>query len=70
MLREIGMIASPHAWGSAPKSIYAAQLALAFGNIPTVEGVTCFADDVDMDYKVKDGCYVPSKRPGFGIILK
>ncbi len=70
LLREIGMIASPHAWGSAPKSIYAAQFALAFGSISTVEGVTCFSDIVDLDYKVKDGWYVPSKKPGFGITFK
>lgn len=40
------------------------------GDIPTVEGVTCFSDGVDLDYKVKDGWYVPSKKPGFGITLK
>lgn len=69
-LKAMGMIASPHAWGTAPKSIYAAQFGMAFGGVPTVEGVTCFSDEVELNYRIVKGYYVPSGKPGFGIRLK
>lgn len=69
-LKAMGMQASPHAWGTAPKTIYAAYLGMAFGGIDTVEGVTCFTDDIELNYTIKDGYFIPSDKPGFGMILK
>lgn len=69
-IREMGLLASPHAWGSAIKTNYIAQLCGAFKNIATIEGVTCSSEDVDLtDYKLKNGKLIPSQRPGFGMDL-
>ena len=69
-LKAIGMMASPHAWGSAVKSFYVAHLAAACGNVPTIEGVTCFSDDIDLSaYTLKRGQLHPSAAPGFGMKL-
>ena len=35
-------MASPHSWGDAIKTCYSSHLAAAYGNVPTIEGVTCF----------------------------
>lgn len=69
-LRAQALLASPHAWGSAIKTNYIAQLGGAFGNIPTIEGVTCTSEDVDLSgYILKRGKLIPSSKPGFGMEL-
>lgn len=38
------------------------------GNVPTIEGVTCFSTDVDTSsYKLERGRLTPNITPGFGI---
>jgi L-alanine-DL-glutamate epimerase-like enolase superfamily enzyme len=73
MMKEIkamGILASPHNWGTAVKTNYCAHLAGAFGSTATVEGVTCSSDDVDLTgYKLKEGRLIPSPKPGFGMEL-
>ena len=67
---KMGLLASPHAWGSALKTNYIAHLAGAFGTTATIEGVTCTSDDVDLtDYMLKRGKLFPSSKPGFGMDL-
>lgn len=69
-LKLMGLMASPHTWGSALKTNYTAHLAGAFGTIPTIEGVTCTSDDVDLtDYRIKKGKLLLSAKPGFGMDL-
>ncbi len=69
-LKLRGILASPHAWGSAIKTNYISHLCGAFGTTATIEGVTCTSDDVDLtDYKLKKGRLVPSSKPGFGMEL-
>lgn len=69
-LCEMGTSASPHAWGSLFKTHYNAHLMGAYGNMPTIEGVTCTSDHVDFgDYKLEDGKIIPSSAPGFGMEL-
>jgi L-alanine-DL-glutamate epimerase-like enolase superfamily enzyme len=69
-IRSQGLLASPHAWGSAIKTNYIAHLSGAFGTTATIEGVTCTSDDVDLTgYKLKKGKLVPSSKPGFGMDL-
>lgn len=69
-LREIGVHASPHAWGLPLKTLYAAQLAAGLGNIHTVEGVPGSTDGVDTTaYALHDGMLRVPDRPGFGIPL-
>lgn len=69
-LMEMGMSASPHAWGSLFKTYYNAHLMGAYGNMPTIEGVTCSSEDVDFgNYKLKEGRLTPSPDPGFGMKL-
>lgn len=69
-LRKKKILASPHNWGDFMKTIYTVQLTGALGNTATIEGVTCFSDDIDFgDYKLKDGRYRPSEAAGFGIKL-
>lgn len=69
-IKQMGILASPHAWGSAIKTNYIAHLAGAFGTTATIEGVTCTSDDVDLTgYKLKRGKLVPSSKPGFGMDL-
>lgn len=70
IIKLMGIQASPHAWGSAIKTSYAAHLAGAFGTTATIEGVTCTSDDVDLTgYSLKNGKLIPSSRPGFGMEL-
>lgn len=67
-LKNIGMMASPHSWGDAIKTCYSSHLAAAYGNVPTIEGVTCFSTDVDTSsYKLERGRLTPNITPGFGI---
>jgi len=69
-LKSIGMMASPHAWGDTIKSFYATQYAAAYGNIPTIEGVTCFSTEIDLSgYKLHRGRLTPPSLPGFGMKL-
>lgn len=69
-LRNRGTQASPHAWGDFPKSVYIAHVAAAFGNVPTVEGITCTTDAIDFgDNQIHHGYIYPSDRPGFGMQL-
>lgn len=69
-IRQMGILASPHAWGSAIKTNYISHLAGAFGTMATIEGVTCTSDDVDLtDYSIRKGKLIPSSKPGFGMEL-
>lgn len=69
-LKQMGALASPHAWGSLLKTHYIAQLAGGLGNTITIEGVTSMSDDVDLSgYKIMDGKLVPPNTPGFGMPL-
>lgn len=69
-LKEMDTWASPHAWGSLLKTHYTAHLAAGLGNIVTIEGVTCFSDEIDFgDYKIKNGKLITSNAPGFGMKL-
>lgn len=64
------ILTSPHAWGNQLKTYYISHLAGGFGNVVTIEGVTCFSDDVDFgDYKLEGGKLIPSNAPGFGMKL-
>jgi len=71
-LKEIPMLGSPHAWGNRLKTNYIAHISAAFGNIPTIEGVTCQSDEIDFgNYPIIDGMLKVSNDPGFGMkILK
>lgn len=67
-LKGMGMMASPHSWGDFVKTCYSAHLAAAYGNTPTIEGVTCFSADLDFSaYKLERGRMHPNTTPGFGI---
>lgn len=69
-LTEMGISASPHAWGSLLKTYYNAHLAGGLGNFPTIEGVTCTSDDIDFgNYRLDNGQLIPSSDPGFGMKL-
>ena len=69
-LKKYSMLASPHTFGSMLKTHYTAHIAAACGNVVTIEGVTCFSDDIDFgDYKIKNGEILVSNKPGFGMKL-
>ena len=69
-LIEMGISASPHGWGSLFKTHYITHLAAAYGNTPTIEGVTCRSNDVNFgNYKLEEGTIIPSPEPGFGMKL-
>jgi len=69
-LKEIGMMMSPHAWGDTLKAFYCTHLTGAYGNTPTIEGVTCFSDDIDLSaYRLIRGRITPPSTPGFGMKL-
>ena len=69
-LVELGVAASPHAWGSPLKTFYAGQLAAGLGNVPTVEGVPGETDGVDTSgYRLADGLLSLPASPGFGLPL-
>jgi len=70
VLKSIGMMASPHAWGDTLKSFYTVQYTAAYGNTPTIEGVTCFSDEIDLSgYVLEKGRCTPPALPGFGMKL-
>ncbi len=67
-LRELGVRASPHAWGDPLKTLYAAQIATGLGNVITVEGVPGFAEAIDCTgYVLEDGLLTVPDLPGWGI---
>jgi L-alanine-DL-glutamate epimerase-like enolase superfamily enzyme len=69
-LKSNNILASPHAWGSMLKTHYNSHLSAAFGNIVTIEGVTCLSDDIDFgNYKIINGKINVSDAPGFGMKL-
>lgn len=69
-LKNSGTLASPHAWGSQLKTNVISHLCGAYGNTATIEGVTCYSDDVDFgEYQLKEGKLLPSSAPGFGMKL-
>ena len=69
-LIEHGLAASPHSWGEYLKTIYTAHIAWGLGNVVTIEGVTCFSNDIDFGlYRLEKGVLVPSDAPGFGMTL-
>ena len=70
-LAEQNVLASPHTWGTGPKTVYVAHLAGGLGQMPTVEGVTCSREDVDFgDNVIADGKQQVSSAPGFGLTLR
>lgn len=53
-LQAYNMLASPH----------------AFGNVVTIEGVTCNSEDIDYgDYLIDGGSIQVSEKSGFGMKL-
>ena len=70
VLKAMNVQASPHAWGSLTKTVYAAMLGLAFGNVPMIEGVTSTCSDLDYGFKLENGYFIPKGKPGFGITFK
>ncbi|HAY79079.1 MAG TPA: mandelate racemase/muconate lactonizing protein [Planctomycetaceae bacterium] len=69
-LTRQGIAASPHTWGTALKTVYAAHFAAAYGNAPTIEGVTTRGGDVGFgENKIVHAQFHPSHQPGFGLAL-
>ena len=71
-LKSYKILASPHAFGNMLKTHYITHIAAAFGNVITIEGVTCLSDDIEFgNYKIINGKINVSDSPGFGMrILK
>jgi len=68
--RALGVRASPHAWGTPLKTLYAAQIAAGLGNVITVEGVPGETLGADTSgYRLADGRLTVPETPGFGIPL-
>ena len=66
----MGMLASPHAWGTLFKTHYISHLSAGLGNICTIEGATITTDDADLGhYQILDGRMQVSEDPGFGMKL-
>jgi L-alanine-DL-glutamate epimerase-like enolase superfamily enzyme len=69
-LRELGVRASPHAWGCPINTLYAAQVAAGLGNVPTVEGFPGRVDGVDTSrYALSEGVLSVPDDAGFGMTL-
>ena len=69
-LTKQGIGVSPHTWGTALKTVYTAHFVGAYGNAPTVEGVTTKGGDVDFgENRIVDAQFHPSSQPGFGLSL-
>lgn len=67
-LVELGVAASPHAWGMPLKTLYAAQMAAGLGNVLVVEGVPGATDDIDASgYRFVDGDLTVPDGPGFAL---
>ena len=70
MAKQLGIMASPRAWGTAVKTGYIAHLAGASDTTATIEGVTCTSEDIDLTgYRLRNGKLILSKKPGFGMDL-
>jgi L-alanine-DL-glutamate epimerase-like enolase superfamily enzyme len=70
-LEKTGTLASPHAWGSGLKTVYAAHLLAGLGNGASVEGVSCGHEHVDFGENViRDAEMRVSSKPGFGLTLR
>ena len=70
VMKEHGLTTSPHNWGDWMKTIYTAHIAWGLGNVCTVEGVTCFSNDIDFGLcRLDRGVILPSDAPGFGMTL-
>ena len=69
-LTRQGTAVSPHTWGTALKTVYTAHLIGAYGNAPTLEGVTTQGGNVKFgDNRIVAGKFQPSHAPGFGLAL-
>ncbi|WP_129664476.1 mandelate racemase/muconate lactonizing enzyme family protein [Phytoactinopolyspora endophytica] len=69
-LRELGVAASPHAWGMPLKTLYAATIAAGLGDVNTVEGVPGTTEGVDTGaYHLTEGSLEVPDLPGFGLTL-
>ncbi|NED98632.1 enolase C-terminal domain-like protein [Phytoactinopolyspora halotolerans] len=69
-LQELGVAASPHAWGMPLKTLYAATMAVGLGGVITVEGVPGTTEGVDTDaYRLSEGAIDVPDLPGFGLAL-
>lgn len=67
-LDDLGVKASPHAWGRPLKTLYAAHLAAGLGNVDVIEGVPGHTVGVDTSaYTFADSHLTLSDRPGFGL---
>jgi len=70
VLKENKLLASPHNWGDYLKTIYTTHLAAGLGNICTIEGVTCYSNDIDFGHsRLENGILIPADTPGFGMTL-
>ena len=70
VLAELGVAASPHAWGKPIKTLYAAQLAAGLGNVAVVEGVPGATEGADTSrYQLRDGVLHVPDGPGFDLDL-
>jgi L-alanine-DL-glutamate epimerase-like enolase superfamily enzyme len=69
-VRELGVHASPHAWGHPVKTLYTAQLAAGLGGVPVVEAVPGTTEGVDASaYRLEDGLLHLPQAPGMGLEL-
>ena len=69
-IAELGVWASPHAWGDPLKTRYAAQIAAGLGHVATIEGVpgTCAQVDLERYALIEGELHVPD-APGLGLQL-
>lgn len=67
-----GILASPHAWGNALKTIYCAHLAAAYPfHIPCVEGILGVTNGADVSaYGFENGIMHLPRASGFGVELE
>lgn len=69
-LTELGVAASPHAWGKPIKTLYAAHLAAGLGNVAVVEGVPGTTEGADTSrYELRDGVLHVPDGAGFDLAL-
>ena len=67
-LRELGVQASPHAWGDPLKTFYTAHIVAGLGNVVTVEGVPGTIQAVDhTGYCLEEGFLQIPAVPGWGL---
>lgn len=63
------IMVSPHAWPMQLKTCYNAHMALAYPNIPIIEGVTSSPQGYEGGYKMEDGLLYVPENAGFGLQL-